>query len=444
MAGLDFAALSRPVSDSEPCGPDLDLAGDPNFLNFMANAEGLLPESFFTFDRASVDFGSQFAALGTLLSETRDLRLLATCAKLLVLDRDLDGFTACLEAVASLLEERWDEVHPRVEDGDAGLRLAPLQALDDMPTVILPLQYTPLVQGERQAAISYRSVMIASGEVKARPGEQAFDAGAVDKALNDADLAMLIGTRDRLAALRDALRRIRAVTAERAGYDQAVNWERLPALVGKMLALVDGVVVKRDPSAGMQAQPEEPAEADGAAADASEAAAAPVPRGRVRTVQDATAALAAVAAYFGRLEPSSPALLLVRQAEQLVGKSLFEVMQILVPGRVEAARVAIGVENPISLPLQRLSQLPPAAGGSGNSPAATNGGAPEGAPAIGEVITRREAIGLLEDVGAYYRQMEPSSPIPLLTDRARSFVERDFTNILKDLLPDEVVAPAKK
>jgi type VI secretion system protein ImpA len=163
----------------------------------------------------------------------------------------------------------------------------------------------------------------------------------------------------------------------------------------------------------------------------------------VRTVQDATAALAAVAAYFGRLEPSSPALLLVRQAEQLVGKSLFEVMQILVPGRVEAARVAIGVENPISLPLQRLSQLPPVGAGGGASNA--NGGASEGAvPAIGEVATRLEAIGLLEDVGAYYRQMEPSSPIPLLTDRARSFVERDFTNILKDLLPDEVVAPAKK
>jgi type VI secretion system protein ImpA len=448
MPAIDFAALAQPVSDAEACGPDLDLAGDPNFMNFMANAEGLLPESFFAFDRATVDFDAQFAALATLLSETRDLRLLATCAKLLILNRDLGGFAACIAAIAGLLQDRWDEVHPRLEDGDASLRMAPLQSLDDMPTVILPLQYVPLVQGERQTPISYRSAMIASGEVKPRQGEQAFDTGAIDKALDEAELGKLIETRDHLALLRDSLRRIRTVAAERAGYEQAVSLERLPDLAGKMLALVEGVVAKRDPSAALQAPAvEETAEADGEAGKAAEPAAQAVPRGRVRTVEDAAAALAAVAAYFGRLEPSSPALLLVRQAQQLIGKSFYEVLQILVPGRVDAAQVSIGSGDPIVLPLQRLSQIPPVsvAAATGGPPASGgNGEAGGGAPPIGEVRTRPEAVGLLEDVGAYYRTMEPSSPIPLLTDRARSLVERDFASILKDLLAQEAAAPAKK
>jgi len=46
---------------------------------------------------------------------------------------------------------------------------------------------------------------------------------------------------------------------------------------------------------------------------------------------NAQQALAAIAEYYSRLEPSSPTLPLVRQAHQLIGKSFFEVMSILVP-----------------------------------------------------------------------------------------------------------------
>ena len=46
------------------------------------------------------------------------------------------------------------------------------------------------------------------------------------------------------------------------------------------------------------------------------------------------AALAAVDHYFCSVEPSNPALLLVRQAQQLIGKSFLEVMQILIPEHI--------------------------------------------------------------------------------------------------------------
>jgi type VI secretion system protein ImpA len=52
-----------------------------------------------------------------------------------------------------------------------------------------------------------------------------------------------------------------------------------------------------------------------------------------------------------------------------------------------------------------------------------------------EIGTRREAVALLEDVGLFYRAREPSSPIPLLTDRARALAERDFLYLLQQMLP---------
>ena len=41
------ALLCAPVADGEPCGPDLELAGDADYLNFFAQVEGILPGSFF-------------------------------------------------------------------------------------------------------------------------------------------------------------------------------------------------------------------------------------------------------------------------------------------------------------------------------------------------------------------------------------------------------------
>ena len=68
---------------------------------------------------------------------------------------------------------------------------------------------------------------------------------------------------------------------------------------------------------------------------------------RVGSFEEAAAALAGIAEYFSRAEPSSPALLLTRQAQALIGKSFLEVMQILVPEKVESAAVQIGAEQPI-------------------------------------------------------------------------------------------------
>jgi type VI secretion system protein ImpA len=36
----------------------------------------------------------------------------------------------------------------------------------------------------------------------------------------------------------------------------------------------------------------------------------------------------------------------------------------------------------------------------------------------------------------YYRQNEPSSPVPLLLKRARRLATKDFVDIMRDLVPE--------
>lgn len=44
--------------------------------------------------------------------------------------------------------------------------------------------------------------------------------------------------------------------------------------------------------------------------------------------------------------------------------------------------------------------------------------------------TRGQALALLKDIASYFREAEPSSPIPWLIDRARALAEKDFLSVL--------------
>jgi type VI secretion system protein ImpA len=58
------------------------------------------------------------------------------------------------------------------------------------------------------------------------------------------------------------------------------------------------------------------------------------------------------------------------------------------------------------------------------------------AAALTEVTTRADALRLLDLVTQYYQRYEPSSPLPMLIERARGLADKNFLDILRDLAPD--------
>ena len=429
------AALCTLVSEADPCGPDLDLESDADYLNFFASAEGVLPSSFFsaqdggkpffsaqdeqsTSSRAALP--SQIEAIKPLLARTRDLRLLITRARLLLLNRDLGGFAASLAAVAEWLDRFWDAVHPRPQAGDPAARSTALATLD-LPTVVFPLQYIPLFEAPRIGTVTYRSWMIASGEVKPRPGEQKQSTSALTDALAGADQGVLASSRRHVALLRASLGGIRS-----AFLRQGASWglESLPALVDRISAFIDPIAAARDQAASEAI--------DGAKPNKDNSLPLSAAGAPLTTLAHAKDALAAIADYYSHLEPSSPALPLVRQAHQLIGKSFIEVMSILMPTQLEKAAFQIGADQVFELPVSKLSKLsetapdvsPPAV-------VSTDGAGPFGY----SVQSRSQAVALLEQVQQFFRAAEPSSPVPMLCERARALAERDFMGVLRDVLP---------
>jgi type VI secretion system protein ImpA len=422
------AALCAPLAGVDPCGSDLDFDGDGDYLNFFAQAEGILPSSFFStedgkpFDRTTVDINGQLELVKPLLGRTRDLRLLIMQARLQILNRDLTSFAVSVAAAAEMLENSWDQVHPRCPGNDLTARSVAVAGLD-VSTVVFPLQYTQLFEARRIGPVSYRALMIAEDEVKPRDGELKLATAAIIEGRGDADPARLAAVRKDVALLRKAIDKIRNAFAL---HGASPGLDNLLALVVKIQTFIDPAAVESvampQPDAEEAAEPARPASE---AASFKAAAGAPVSLG------EAQAALAAIADYYSRREPSSPTLPLVRQAHQLIGKSFIEVISILVPTHLDKAAFQIGGDQVFELPVGKMPAVNMATNGLGQA------GEDAQPPSAAQynVQTRTQAIALLEQVQRYFRHSEPSSPVPMLCERARALAERDFMAVLRDVLP---------
>ncbi|CAN7224816.1 type VI secretion system ImpA family N-terminal domain-containing protein [Bosea sp. LjRoot90] len=492
MAALNFADLAKPASADDPCGPDPD--ADPNFMNVLGRLEVALPTSYFrreddgrqvSFDRSAIDFPAAFGDLGKILKQSRDLRGFVLAGKLCLLNRDIPGFAASLGLITSYLGDYWEEIHPRAEDGDFIMREVALQGLDENATIALPLQHAPVFTSKRLGPVMFRSQLIALGELRPGEDEQHPDAGGIAAALKEAEVSDLTAMLGHVTAIRDALLRLRAIWSERLGADQAVTFPRLAGLIGQIVTFLEAAVERRAPALQAAAAVETSAGAGGTVM----VAAAAIPAGACASVAEAQAALAGCLAYFRRTEPSSPSVLLIGQAQRLVGKSLIEVIQIMFPEHVDKAMLEIGDETKYQLPLERLggdgydssnsddsSSYDDSSGddddssddssSSGEDADAADEQAdeaeaetsessddwaedsqPEAAPepkrpaaaadvpAIA-VASRAEAVARMKSVAAFYRHAEPSNPVPLLMDKACALAQQDFLSLLSDILPD--------
>lgn len=91
-------------------------------------------------------------------------------------------------------------------------------------------------------------------------------------------------------------------------------------------------------------------------------------------------------------------------------------------------------------PYRGSSPAAPAEAGAAPTVAPTaNGGAqqPQSGPAMsGTIQSRRDVVKALDLICDYYREHEPSSPVPLILQRAHRLVDKDFMAIVTDLTPD--------
>ena len=445
---MRFSDIAAPISADDPCGPDLDEEGDDAYLNYVLSAAGRIPESFYQrdpnapvnnsryipFDRTKIDLKSEVKAISALLGRTRDLRLLALDARFHCLAGHVIGFCEGLQAMAALVETHWDEIHPRGSDGDFTMRQNTLSGLDDQSSVLLPLTYAPLVVSRKVGSVSLRDHLISRGAVQSRPDDRKIDLSDILDALQSPDARPAVQElHDAITGSLRALERMYVKFIASASNEYSPTFTNLLVTLGQIRDLIETAV----PELATVAAPEEPEPAV-APNEASEAALPVAVAGPLLALQDhaaASAALLAVERYFAQTEPSSPVLILIHQARALVGKSLVEALEILLPDAAPKAVIAFTGGPPFKLDIGKMKAL---------TSTAINGTKAIDAADEAQIFTagsRQEAEALIAGVDAFFKTREPSSPIPMLIGRARTFLNRDFSAILADLVKPEIPTP---
>ncbi len=435
MTDVELETRTAPIDGDGPCGPDLDAEDDDAFANFMSASEMSLPERYFVEDHEGtrkpfytderfkdVNLGVTVASATKLLRRTHDLRLLCLLAKIQIFNRNVVDFQGTLETIATLLERFWDTLHPRI---DSGLRAGILERLSEHYTVVTALNNAPLFRSRRFGAISWQTYQAAVRESGGNP--DSGNTTSVDRVMIDecrTEPSPIEAAKATFKNLANAVGRIDLASAQDPGGPPDLR--RLTEAVTRIGGLLERI---SPPVVGEGETIDAGEETRGSTGDAT----------IFETTAHAVRALAIATRYIHETEPSSPTLLLLRQAQSLVGRSFLDAVSTLLPDHVRRATVNVASLPIFDLPLTLLDKQ-----GKGSDDSSDFGDEPAEAEAVPlppgpRLNSRSEAFALLERVAAHYRAVEPSSPIALLIQKARDFAGKDFLSLIRTMLPENLL-----
>jgi type VI secretion system protein ImpA len=283
----------------------------------------------------------------SLMTRTRDLRVLAQWA---IAELQLDGiasFATVLDVIRQLLETKWPHLHPQLDpddDNDPTLRANALLALANPGRVLRRIRDLPLANTPRSGPISWRDIAIATGAMEPPPGREKLTESALRGGFEETDQARLTALREGLALAFAATSGIPAAFDGHAGSGTGPDLSEL----GKLLRETQRYIDRYVPQAG-GAAPEPEAEiqagGDAAAPVARAAGVSAASLTAVTTRADAVRLLDLVLDYYRRYEPSSPLPLLLERAKRLADKNFIDILRDLAPDSVTQAQLVTGARD---------------------------------------------------------------------------------------------------
>ncbi|HEY7241940.1 MAG TPA: type VI secretion system protein TssA [Burkholderiales bacterium] len=317
----DLEALLRPVSDDARCGPDLDAAGDPAYVEFGVAAEW--KEAKYVGDQEvapaqSPDWRKLKESGAALLAVSKDLRIAKHYVAALAHTDGLPGFAAGVRLLRDLLDRYWDALHPLLEGPSDDWRKNLVMDLNDERGALAGLRGAFIAESRKVGRFAVRDIEVLDGKLPPAEGAAAPTAELVREAIRDTELA---AENLRLESCREALADLKAIQNTFRQH-QATLYPEFP-VAEKLLARAQALLGE---ALGFES------DAEGAAAPAAEAEGsgdgAP---GRLKTRADARRALESVCDFLERTEPAHPAPILIRRAARLLDLSFVDIIRDLAP-----------------------------------------------------------------------------------------------------------------
>ena len=333
-----------PVSEAEICGPDLQY--DPDFMALEASLRSDGQEFrrddgvSIAVDAGPIQWRWVLEQVQALLARSRDLRLVIVLTRALLHVEGFAGIAKGLALIRRLLQERWAEVHPRLDpdDGDPTMRLNALAALAAPDSVLGDIRASLLLDSRRHGRLSVRDLESAHGRLEPATAEARLASTELAVLLHavrqwSPELAAQAGT-----ALQD-LESLSDLLADKTG--GAV----LPDL-SPLRQLLRMVVMALDANAGLpetdrSSNPEQisgMSRAAGISWDGSRLN-SPV---LIGSREDVIKLLGILCQYLEQNEPTNPVQFLLQRARRMMKMNFIELLQDIAPDGLGQAEKVVG------------------------------------------------------------------------------------------------------
>lgn len=341
-----LAPWLQPVSEDDPCGPDLEY--DNDFLALTQAAAGK-PETQFA-PAEPPDWRAVRSGAEEINGRSRDLRV----ANLLLRARlRLEGFAVLapgLRLFEALLTTWWEELHPRLDDGDAFARINVLNELTSLDATLGDVRASLVLNDRGIGQISVRDIEIAMGDLQARDDESVPSRGQIESMLADA-VAGYPHLASQATAAVAALDSLVACLSVRLNYGDVPDFSALRGMLDAVVAVSPrpaSIEASADDLAGML---NDLGIAQGG--DAADDTPAPTRRGgrnsggglgAIESRADAVRAIDLVCAYLEKNEPTNPAADLLRRAQRLIDRNFLQLVREFAPDAVNEVARMLGVD----------------------------------------------------------------------------------------------------
>ncbi|MDE8653705.1 ImpA family type VI secretion system protein [Novosphingobium album (ex Liu et al. 2023)] len=327
--GLDIGVLVAPLSEQEPSGPDLFESADRQeieiaFDRSISDASG---------EGAHVDWRGVIQRILAQAEVTRDLWLAVYLMRAAAHSGQFELVADGAELLAALVEERWADVHPQLDEVGFIGRKTPCEALTRIGEFLGPLKAIPLLAHPRLGSVSGNDLLRFMDEGSNAEGFGLFR--AILDATPPEDLQELAA---RIERLLEAVRRTDRALTEQAQGDTSTNFELTYDTIERVRrALVSNLPggMIEDVGEGLADLPAPPPISGGAGG---------LP-GEIKSRDDVVRALDSICTYYARYEPASPVPFALRRARDWISLDFMEILEDIAPGSVQEAVTVLKSRN---------------------------------------------------------------------------------------------------
>ena len=322
---IELDQLVTALDGDQPSGPDLIY--DPQRQEIEAAFDRPVDATGSEGDSPS-DWRATIRLITGQGQKTRDLTLPIYLMRAAALAGDLELVADGAEWLAQLVEQRWDDVHPQLDEVGYAGRKAPCESLTRIGEFVGPLLRVPLLVHPRFGKYSGGDVIRFATDGTSADGYGMFR--ALIEATKPEDLTGLL---ERIDSIRGAIGRTDRVFTDRADGETGPNFKPTYEVIDKIRRAIASFAPGESPAEAT------PAETGGEAAPSGAPSfSGSVPAGAISSRDDVARTLDALTAYFVRYEPTSPIPLLLRRAREWISLDFLSVLEDIVPNSLDDAK----------------------------------------------------------------------------------------------------------